>query len=87
MTLYSILAWLVIGGVAGWLASMVMKTNRRQGTVMDIIVGIIGAFVGGALLEAMNLSSGATISGFNLPSLLTAFVGAVVLLGALRLIR
>ena len=87
MTLYSILAWLVIGGVAGWLASMVMKTNRRQGTVLDIIVGVIGAFVGGALLDAMNLSSGATISGFNLPSLLTAFVGAVVLLGALRLIR
>jgi len=84
-----ILAWLIIGGVAGWLASIVMKTNARQGTILDIIVGIVGAFIGGFVLSFLNLggTGSAGITGFNLPSLATAFIGAVILLGLLRLIR
>ena len=87
MSIVSLVAWLVIGGVAGWLASMVMKTNAAQGTVLDIIVGIVGAFIGGAVLQFFGVGSGAEITGFNLPSLITAFIGAVILLGLLRLIR
>ena len=85
--MYGLIAWLFIGGIAGWLASIVMKTNARQGTILDIAVGIVGALIGGYVLGLTGLSSGSTISGFNLPSLVTAFVGAVILLGALRLIR
>ena len=87
MGLWTIVAWLVIGGIAGWLASMVMKTNAQQGTLIDIVVGIVGAFIGGFLLDALDLGSGATVTGFNLPSLVTAFIGAVVLIGILKLIR
>lgn len=75
------LAWLIIGALAGWLASMVMKT--RQGLIMDIIVGIIGAFIGGFLTRQLGLGQG--ITGFNLGSLIVAFVGAVILLAIFRL--
>jgi uncharacterized membrane protein YeaQ/YmgE (transglycosylase-associated protein family) len=85
MTVMEILAWLVIGGVAGWLASLVMKTNSAQGTLMDIFVGIVGAFIGGFVLSSLGLASDA--GGFNLLSLVTAFVGAVILIGLLKLIR
>jgi len=89
MGLWSILAWLIIGGIAGWLASMVMKTNSSQGTLQDIAVGIVGAFVGGFLVDFFNIGTGTgtTITGFNLPSLITAFFGAVVLLAVVKLIR
>ncbi|MCL5999020.1 MAG: GlsB/YeaQ/YmgE family stress response membrane protein, partial [Chloroflexi bacterium] len=68
------------GGVAGWLASIVMHT--RLGLLMDIIVGIIGAAIGGFLFGLLGASG---VSGFNLWSLLVAFVGALVLLALFRL--
>jgi uncharacterized membrane protein YeaQ/YmgE (transglycosylase-associated protein family) len=77
------LAWLIVGAVAGWLASIVMKTNRQQGLFMDILVGIVGAFIGGFLFSQLG-SSGVT--GFNIWSLFVAFTGAVVLLAAIRLL-
>lgn len=76
------LAWIVIGAIAGWLASMVMKTNREQGLIMDIIVGIVGALIGGFVFNALGIAG---TTGFNIWSLFVAFVGAVVLLGILRL--
>jgi len=75
------LAWIIIGALAGWLASMVMHT--RSGILMDIIVGIVGAAIGGFLFNVLG-APGPT--GFNLWSLLVAFIGAVVLLGLLRLV-
>jgi uncharacterized membrane protein YeaQ/YmgE (transglycosylase-associated protein family) len=81
----NILVWIIIGGIAGWLASIVMSTNRSQGMLADIVVGIIGGLVGGWLLTAVGV--GGAVSGLNLGSLLTAFIGAVVLLAVLRLIR
>lgn len=83
----NILAWIIIGGLAGWVASMVMKTNKSQGLIADIVVGIIGAFIGGWVLGLAGISFGGTISGFNLGSFVTAFVGAVIFLGLLRVIR
>ncbi|QPC82772.1 GlsB/YeaQ/YmgE family stress response membrane protein [Phototrophicus methaneseepsis] len=85
MDIGSILVWIIIGAVAGWLASIVMKTNASQGLVMDIIVGIIGGLVGGFVLDALDVGGGVT--GINIASLLTAFIGAVIFLGILRLIR
>jgi uncharacterized membrane protein YeaQ/YmgE (transglycosylase-associated protein family) len=77
------LAWLIVGALSGWLASMVMRTNRQQGLLMDIIVGIVGAFIGGILFNLVG-APGAT--GFNIWSVFVAFVGAVVLLGLLRMV-
>jgi uncharacterized membrane protein YeaQ/YmgE (transglycosylase-associated protein family) len=74
-------AWLIIGAIAGWLASKVMKTSRQQGLLMDIVVGILGAIVGGFLFEQFG-STGTT--GFNIWSILVSFVGAVVLLVLIR---
>jgi uncharacterized membrane protein YeaQ/YmgE (transglycosylase-associated protein family) len=85
MDLTSIVIWLIVGAVAGWLASMVMKTNASQGLLMDIIVGIIGAFIGGFVLSLLGIGAG--VSGINIPSILTAFIGAVILLALMRALR
>jgi len=69
------LIYLIVGGIAGWLASIMMKRDGSQGIILNVIVGIIGGFLGGILLPMVGLSFGGTI-GF----LITAFIGAVVLL-------
>jgi len=74
-TLYSFLSWMVVGGVAGWLAGKVVK-GRGQGVVANIVIGIIGAVLGGWLLGVLGFNS----DGGLVPTLITAFVGAVVLL-------
>ena len=74
-----------MGALAGWLASIVMKTNKKQGCFLDIVVGIVGAFLGGLILGFVGINAQAT--GFNLPSVIVSFIGAVALLGILRVIR
>ena len=74
-------AWIIIGALAGWLASKVMRTSRQQGLLMDIVVGIAGAFIGGFLFNQFG-AAGAT--GLNIWSLFVAFIGALVLLAVLR---
>ncbi len=83
MDAMGIIAWIVIGGIAGWLASIIMKTNRNQGWLIDIIVGIIGAFIGGLVFNALGANG---VTGFNVYSLIVAFVGAIILLAILRAI-
>lgn len=78
----SILLWIVFGAIAGWIASMI--TNTSNGLLMDIVVGIIGAIVGGWLMTSLG-STGTT--GFNLWSLLVAILGAVVLLVVVKAVR
>lgn len=72
-----IIGWLIIGAIAGWLASLVTGNDRRMGAGANILVGIIGGFIGGL---AMNLIGGYGITGFNLWSLFVATIGAVILL-------
>ncbi|MBP9827560.1 GlsB/YeaQ/YmgE family stress response membrane protein [Patescibacteria group bacterium] len=79
-----IILWIILGGLAGWLASMLMGTNANQGVFLNILVGIIGAMIGGWIMSAIG---GTGITGFNLWSLLVAMLGAAVLLGILRLVR
>ena len=79
-----ILAWVVLGGIAGWLASLVMNTDASQGILANIVVGILGALLGGWLFGMMG---GSGITGFNLWSLLVAVVGAIVALWILKLVR
>ncbi len=80
--------WLIIGGVIGWLASIVMRTDAQQGIFLNIIVGIVGAFIGGFLGSALGIS-GANIndSGLSVTSFLVSLVGAIVLLAIVNLVR
>lgn len=84
MDLWSIVAWIIFGGLAGWIASIVMRTNEEQGAVGNVIVGIIGAILGGYLMQALG-ASGTT--GFNFYSLLVAILGAIVLLAIVNFFR
>lgn len=73
-----IVSWIIFGGLAGWIASLVTGRNERQGCIMNIIVGIVGAFIGGFLVEL--LGGGDMDFSFDLTSFIVAVVGAVVLL-------
>lgn len=79
-----ILSWIILGGLAGWIASLIMKTDASQGTVLNIVVGIVGAVIGGWIMSAIGKYG---VTGFNLYSFLVALLGAVILLGIVRLIR
>jgi uncharacterized membrane protein YeaQ/YmgE (transglycosylase-associated protein family) len=78
-----IISWIVLGGIAGWLASIITKRNDQMGCITNIIAGIIGAAVGGWVFS---LFGGQGVTGFDLPSLLVAFVGAVIVLAVVNLI-
>lgn len=73
----NILLWIVLGAIAGWFASIVMKTDASQGTIGDIVLGILGAIVGGF---AMNFFGQPGVTGFNLYSILVAVLGAVIVI-------
>jgi uncharacterized membrane protein YeaQ/YmgE (transglycosylase-associated protein family) len=78
-----IIIWLVIGGVVGWLASLVMGRDAQQGIILNIVVGIVGAFIGGLIF------SGGTINQapLNVTSFLVSLVGAIILLAIVNLVR
>ena len=80
----SILAWLVVGLIAGWLASQVMR-GGGYGLIGDIIVGVVGALIGGFLATTF-LKMPNPVNGINVTSILVAFVGAVILIAILRLV-
>ena len=77
-----ILVWLVIGGVVGWLASLVMRTDAQQGILLNIVVGIVGAFIGGLIFNRGDINE-----DINLTSFLVSLVGAIVLLAIVNLFR
>ena len=80
----SILAWILLGGIAGWIASMIMGTDASQGILMNIVVGIIGAIMGGVIFSMFGTSG---VTGFNLYSLIVAVVGAALFIWIVRMIR
>ena len=79
----SFILWLIIGALAGWIASMIMKNNAQQGLLIDIIVGIIGAFIGGYVVRFFGVDPDANL----IISLVTAVVGAVILLAIIKAVR
>jgi len=79
-----IIVWIVIGGLAGWVASMIMGNNAQQGLLGNIIVGIIGAFIGGFVVSLFGKDG---FTGFNLWSFIVALIGAIILLWIVRMAR
>lgn len=73
----NIIAWIIFGALAGWIASIIVRNNEQQGAFGNIIVGIAGALIGGFIVQ---LVGGNGISGFNVSSLIVAVLGSVVLL-------
>lgn len=73
-----IIAWIIFGAIAGWIASMIVGKNASMGALANIVVGIIGSFIGGFI--ANNFLGASGVSGFNLYSFLIAVAGSVILL-------
>lgn len=80
----SICTWLVLGGISGWLASIIKGTNARMGLFANIATGIIGAMIGGWIA---NILGGAGVTGFNIWSLAVATGGAIILISLIQAIR
>ena len=78
------LVWIIFGALAGWIASIVMGKNKQMGALANIIVGIIGAWLGGWIMGLFGYQG---VTGFNLPSILIAIGGAIVLLFIVGLVR
>jgi uncharacterized membrane protein YeaQ/YmgE (transglycosylase-associated protein family) len=81
------IVWIIVGGILGWLASMVMRTNAQQGILLNIIVGIVGAFVAGIVLTPLLGIGTINQNNFSLPALLVSLVGAIILLAVVNLFR
>ena len=83
----SFISWIIIGGILGWLASMVMKTNEQQGIFLNIVVGIVGAFLGGLILSPLFGTGTINQYDFSWGSLFVSFLGAVILLAIVNFFR
>ena len=83
----NLIIWLVLGGIVGWLASILMKTDAQQGLLLNVLVGIVGAMVGGWLISPLVGVATINQDNFSLPGLLVSFVGAVILLAVVNLFR
>ena len=84
------MTWLIIiivGGILGWLASIVMRTDAQQGIILNVVVGIIGAILGGLILTPILGGAPITSGAFDIRSLLVSFLGAVILLAIVNLVR
>ena len=79
-----IILWIVFGGLVGWVASMIMKTDGEQGIVLNVIVGIVGAVIGGWLMSIVGESG---VGGFNIYSFLVALLGACALIAIVKAVR
>ncbi len=79
-----ILSWIIIGGLAGWIASMIMDTDKSMSALANIIVGILGGLIGGFVVSVFG---GAGVTGFNIWSLLVAVLGSIILLAIVRAAR
>jgi uncharacterized membrane protein YeaQ/YmgE (transglycosylase-associated protein family) len=79
--------WLIVGGIIGWLASMIMRTDGQQGIILNVVVGIVGSFLGGWLIAPL-LGTGTVNSGdFSIMGLVSSLIGAVILLAIVNLFR
>jgi uncharacterized membrane protein YeaQ/YmgE (transglycosylase-associated protein family) len=78
---------IIVGGILGWLASIIMKTDGQQGILLNIVVGIVGAILGGLVLAPMLGGGSITQGDFSISSLLISLLGAIILLAIVNLVR
>jgi uncharacterized membrane protein YeaQ/YmgE (transglycosylase-associated protein family) len=83
----NLILWIIVGGILGWLASIVMKTNAEQGMFLNIVVGIVGALLGGWLIAPLFGTGTINQNDFSLGSLAVSFLGAVILLAIVNFVR
>src|SRR3982750_744180 len=79
--------WLVVGGLIGWIASMIMRTDAQQGVILNVVVGIIGAMLGGWLLAPMFGTGTINQNDFSIAGLGVSLLGAIILLAIVNLVR
>jgi uncharacterized membrane protein YeaQ/YmgE (transglycosylase-associated protein family) len=82
-----IIILIVVGGILGWLASIVMRTDAQQGILLNVVVGIVGALLAGLLISPLIGGGSITQGDFSVSSLLVSFLGAIVLLAIVNLVR
>lgn len=83
----NIILIIIIGGILGWLASLVMRTDAQQGLLLNIVVGVVGAIVGGLLISPLLGDAPITSGSFDIGSLVVSFLGALILLAIVNLFR
>jgi len=83
----NIIVWLIVGGLIGWVASMIMRTNAQQGIILNVVVGIVGAFLGAWLLSPILGVSTINQNNFSLGGVGVSLLGAVILLAVVNLFR
>ena len=81
------LIWLLVGGILGWLASLVMKTDGQQGIILNVVVGVVGALIAGFIIAPMFGTGTINTNDFSVSGLLVSFVGAAILLAIVNLFR
>jgi uncharacterized membrane protein YeaQ/YmgE (transglycosylase-associated protein family) len=79
-----ILLWIVFGALVVWIASMIMRTNAKQGLFLDIVVGVVGAVIGGWVMSLLGYGD---VNGFNVYSFVVALIGAIILLAIVKALR
>ena len=82
-----ILIWLLVGGLVGWVASLIMKTDGSQGIILNVVVGIVGAFLAGFFISPLVGISTINQNALNVGSILVSLVGAIILIGIVKLVR
>lgn len=83
----NLIVWLIVGGIVGWIASLIMRTDAQQGWLLNILVGIVGAFLGGLIFAPMFGTGTINQGEFSVGSLLVSLAGAVILLAIVNLVR
>jgi uncharacterized membrane protein YeaQ/YmgE (transglycosylase-associated protein family) len=80
------IVWLIVGGIVGWIASMIMRTDAQQGVILNVVVGIVGAAIAGWLISPL-VGVASINTGFSIGSFIVSLLGAIVLLGIVNLFR
>jgi uncharacterized membrane protein YeaQ/YmgE (transglycosylase-associated protein family) len=83
----NLIIWLIVGGVVGWLASIIMRTDGQQGILLNIVVGIVGAFIGGLLISPLVGVGTINSGGLSVGTILVSLAGAVILLAIVNMFR
>jgi uncharacterized membrane protein YeaQ/YmgE (transglycosylase-associated protein family) len=83
----NIVIWLVVGGLIGWVASMIMRTDAQQGVILNVVVGIVGSMIGGWAIAPLLGSATVNQNDFSFRGLLASLIGAIILLAIVNLVR